>query len=86
MDEINDPFNCPTCGAHDFGLYAVALCGCPHCMRAQLEAAHKAVWAMAEDGWLYFGPEGMSPTQQLVCDYTAKYPKSPHSAESEHGN
>lgn len=36
MDQVNDPFNCPTCGAHDFGLYAVALGGCPHCIRAAL--------------------------------------------------
>lgn len=38
-----------------------------------LESANKAIWAMAEDGWLYFGPEGMSPAQQLVSDYTLKY-------------
>lgn len=41
----------------------------------QLQQAHKAIWAMAEDGWLLFGPEGMSESQKLVSDYTLRYQK-----------
>lgn len=41
----------------------------------QLQQAHRACWAMAEDGWLMHGVEGMDETQQLLCDYTHKYPK-----------
>lgn len=33
----NDPFNCPKCGAHDYGLFAAAMVGCPHCMRSEIE-------------------------------------------------
>lgn len=35
-----DPFNCPKCGAHDYGLYAAGLLPCPHCQAAELAAAH----------------------------------------------
>lgn len=42
---------------------------------AQLRAAHEAVWAMAEDGWLFCGVEGFTGAQQTVNDYTLKYPK-----------
>lgn len=31
-----DSFNCPKCGAHDYQLFAAALQGCPHCLRAEL--------------------------------------------------
>lgn len=34
-----DPFNCPKCGAHDYGLFASAMVGCPHCLREELTAA-----------------------------------------------
>lgn len=40
----------------------------------RLKFADAAVWAMAEDGWLSYGVEGMTEPQQLVCDYTLKYP------------
>jgi hypothetical protein len=38
---------------------------CVYCRLAKLEAAVKAI---AEDGWLYHGPEGMSDTQEAVYD------------------
>lgn len=31
-----EPFNCPKCGAHDYGLFAAAMVGCPHCMQTEL--------------------------------------------------
>jgi hypothetical protein len=34
---MSDPFNCPKCGAHDYGLFAAALQDCPHCQRAEIE-------------------------------------------------
>jgi hypothetical protein len=33
--ELEDPFNCPKCGAHDYGLYRAAMQGCPHCLSAE---------------------------------------------------
>lgn len=33
-------------------------------MRGKLEIANEAVIAMADDGWLLYGPEGMSESQQ----------------------
>jgi len=36
--------------------------------QSRLDAALKACRAMAEDGWLMFGPEGMSAPQQAVYD------------------
>lgn len=41
----------------------------------QLQEAHKALWAMAEDGWMFHGVEGMDETQKLVWSYTLRYPK-----------
>ena len=35
-----------------------------HDLQARLDAAVAAVIAMAEDGWLFFGPEGMSEAQE----------------------
>lgn len=37
---MSDPFNCPKCGSHDYGLFAASMQGCPHCMRADLSAAN----------------------------------------------
>ena len=31
----HDPFNCPQCGAHDYGLFASSMLGCPHCLLAE---------------------------------------------------
>ena len=35
---MSDPFNCPKCGAHDYGLFAASLVGCPHCNKTELTA------------------------------------------------
>jgi hypothetical protein len=40
-----------------------------------LREAHAAIWAMAEDGWLVHGSEGMAEPQQLVYDYMRKHSK-----------
>jgi hypothetical protein len=45
----DDPFNCPKCGAHDYGLFASAMVGSPHCTRAEndrLRAALKRIKAL----------------------------------------
>lgn len=39
METSADPFNCPTCGAHDYGLYLATAGGCIHCIKARLEQA-----------------------------------------------
>lgn len=44
--------------------------------KQQLLDAHQALWAMAEDGWLLHGTEGMSPAQKLLRDYTRRYGKA----------
>ena len=49
-EKMSDPFNCPKCGAHDFGLYAPNIGECPHCLkdernalREELERADKRI-------------------------------------------
>jgi hypothetical protein len=38
-------------------------------LEAELAEADKAVKLMAEDGWLFCGPEGLSEAQQAVVNY-----------------
>lgn len=59
------PFNCPVCGAHDYGLYAIAVGGCPHCMRAELERLRALVqeWACEKCNMVYPGP----PQRGFAC-------------------
>lgn len=38
-----DPFNCPKCGAHDYGLYAAGMLPCPHCLMAENAALRAEV-------------------------------------------
>jgi hypothetical protein len=45
-----DPFNCPKCGAHDYGLYLMPVGECPHCMKKERDAL-KAALAEAVCGW-----------------------------------
>jgi hypothetical protein len=40
-----------------------------------LAEAVRVIWLMAEDGWLFYGEEGMTEAQRAVCDFTLKYPK-----------
>jgi hypothetical protein len=49
---------------------------------AQLMEAHKAVWAMSDDGWLCCGDEGYSEPQQLAVNYTLKFPRPEASADT----
>ena len=42
-------------------------------LAARLAEAENALMAIACDGWLYFGAEGMSEAQQLCHDYGVKY-------------
>jgi len=42
-------------------------------LAARLAEAEKALMAIASDGWLYFGAEGMSEAQKLCHDYGVKY-------------
>lgn len=60
-----DPFNCPTCGAHDYGLHAAAFGGCPHCMKAQLDRLRSQVqeWACEKCNAVYPGP----PQSGFAC-------------------
>ena len=54
METMADPFNCPTCGAHDYGLYLATAGGCIHCMKADLEQLRDAAkWLLAENYWLH---------------------------------
>jgi hypothetical protein len=39
----------------------------------RIKEAEDCIAAMASDGWLYFGPEGMSDAQQMVSGYCLKY-------------
>ncbi len=38
-----DPFNCPKCGSHDYGLYAAGMLPCPHCQAEELAAVKLAL-------------------------------------------
>lgn len=49
METNADPFNCPECGAHDYGLYAVSLGCCPHCMKAENARLRKLYHLAARD-------------------------------------
>lgn len=70
------PFVCITCGAQKLYDETVRTQADEiQRLRSQLKEAHEAVWAMAEDGWLYCGVEGFSHPQQLANDYTEKYPR-----------
>jgi hypothetical protein len=70
-------------------LFRPDVVGCPYCeiarLSGQLEEAHKAVWEMAEDGWLYCGAEGYQGAQQVVHDYTLKYPRDAAETGESHG-
>lgn len=38
IQELADPFNCPTCGAHDYGLYAGKFGECVWCLKRERNA------------------------------------------------
>lgn len=49
---MDDPFNCPKCGAHDWGLFRAACLGCPHCATnriQELEGALRKIGAYETD-------------------------------------
>lgn len=52
---VDAPFNCPKCGAHDYGLYAAGLLPCPHCQARDLAAARQEIAALKADAerWRY---------------------------------
>lgn len=38
-----DPFNCPKCGSHDYGLFAGSCLPCPHCLIAEKNALERSL-------------------------------------------
>lgn len=46
---VQDPFNCPKCWAHDYGLFAASMVGCPHCLQAELTASRAAEQKLREE-------------------------------------
>lgn len=61
-----DPFNCPKCGAHDYGLFAGSMVGCPHCLTAERDALKELLWQLYEGIYGHRKAEGIDPFKTAV--------------------
>ena len=62
-----DPFNCPSCGAHDFGLYStLGLEKCPRCVDDERKHYQELLWRLYEGIYGHRKAENIDPFSTAV--------------------
>jgi hypothetical protein len=64
-NEQADPFNCPDCGSHDFGLYVGSIGECPHCLKSERDFYKHWLHAAAQQ---VFGDERPINWELKLCE------------------